>query len=87
MDRKDAILDLGEAYTAYSSEPVEKGSVKFMYTTDSIYVPKVQAPAEDESSQEEAEAAETSPESGPTASDVFERFEEFFKGLFGIRGD
>ena len=87
VDRKDAILDLGEAYTAYSSEPVEKGSVKFMYTTDSIYVPKVQAPAEDESSQEEAEAAETSPESGPTASDVFERFEEFFKGLFGIRGD
>lgn len=88
VDRKDAILDLGEAYTAYSSGPVESGSVKFLYTTDSIYVPKVQPLSEEEpSGPEETDAPETPAEPGATAREVFSRFEDFFKGLFGIRDD
>ena len=85
VDRKDAILDLGETYTAYSSDPVDAGSVKFMYTTDSIYVPKVETPAEDGAVPEETQEPMTAEEPHATAADVFTRLEDFFKGLFGRR--
>lgn len=39
-ERKEAILDLGEEYMGYSVQEPESGSVRFMITTDSVYVPK-----------------------------------------------
>ena len=87
VDRKDAILDLGETYTAFSADPVDAGSVKFMYTTDSIYVPKVELPEEDPSVPEETQKPEAAEEPHATAADVLSRLEDFFRGLFGGRAE
>lgn len=87
VDRKDAILDLGETYTAFSADPVDAGSVKFMYTTDSIYVPKVEPPEEDPSVPEETQKPEATEEPHATAADVLSRLEDFFRGLFGGRAE
>jgi len=83
-DRKDAMLELSEAYTAYSAENVALGSVKFVFTTDSIYVPKIDPPPAIETEKEEAaEGAQEKPSEDPTVSDVFARFGDFFQKLFG----
>lgn len=42
LDRKDAMLKLAAEYTSFSGEPkTTVGSVRFIVTTDSIYVPSV----------------------------------------------
>ena len=86
MDRKEAMLELGAAYTAYSADDVMNGSVKFVITTDSIYVPKTEAPAvtETPAPQENVEGDEaTPPQSGKNVvRSVFDRLGEWFTQLF-----
>lgn len=84
-NRKDAMLDLSENYTAFSAEDVASGSVKFVFTTESIYVPKVEAPA--------ATAAPTAPSQGAieaekgeaTVEDILDRLGDFFRQLIGSK--
>lgn len=86
VDRKEAMLELGAAYTAYSADDVMNGSVKFVITTDSIYVPKTEAPAvtETPAPQENVEGDEaTPPQSGKNVvRSVFDRLGEWFTQLF-----
>lgn len=73
LDRKDAMLDLAEAYTSFSGDSnASSGSVRFIVTTDSIYMPKVSpAPTPDP----DAETEET--------SGFFARVWDWITGLFG----
>jgi len=83
-NRKDAMLDLTEEYTAYSAEDVAFGSVKFVFTTESIYVPKIESPADSqESESNHTTEKESIVRQKATVADVLERFADFFDGLFG----
>lgn len=83
-ERKDAMLDLSEAYTAYSAENVVQGSVKFVITTESIYVPKIEAPTTPAPQTDgEVTSEPAAEETQSTIGAVIDRFGEFFDGLFG----
>ena len=88
VDRKDAMLELSESYTAYSAptETVSVGSVKFIVTTDSIYVPKVEAPVETQppaaESTPEADAPQDREEAAVFTA-ILRRLQEFILALFG----
>ena len=73
LDRKDSMQALAEAYTSFSGDPAaSSGSVRFVVTTDSIYVPNV-TPAPD---------AEQSPEPEEPAG-FFGTIWNWISGLFG----
>lgn len=71
LDRKDAMLALAEAYTSFSGDPAAStGSVRFIVTTESIYVPKV--------------TPEPEPVEAPEAEvGFFESIWNWITGLFG----
>lgn len=70
LDRKDAMLALAEAYTSFSGDPAAStGSVRFIVTTDSVYVPRV-TPA-------------PSPEPVEEEPGFFARIWDWITGLFG----
>ena len=71
LDRKDAMLTLAREYTSFSGDPgTTNGNVRFIVTTDSIYVPSA--------TPEPVLPAEEEPEPG-----FFERAWEWIKNLFG----
>ena len=71
LDRKDAMLKLAAEYTSFSGEPkTTNGSVRFIVTTDSIYVPSV--------TPEPVIPADAEAEPG-----FFERAWDWIKNLFG----
>ena len=71
LDRKDAMLKLAAEYTSFSGEPkTTVGSVRFIVTTDSIYVPSV--------TPEPVIPADVETEPG-----FFERAWDWIKNLFG----
>lgn len=71
LDRKDAMLRLAEEYTSFSGDPkTTNGNVRFIVTTDSVYVPNI--------TPEPAIPADTEAEPG-----FFERAWEWIKNLFG----
>ena len=86
-DRKDAILELGEAYAGYSSDTVTDGSVKFMFSTEEIRPAEEKVPEgtegiwkdDSEPGQEERQEESIQQKAGA----VLDRFADFFRGLFG----
>ena len=71
LDRKDAMLKLAAEYTSFSGEPkTTNDSVRFIVTTDSIYVPSV--------TPEPVIPADAEAEPG-----FFERAWDWIKNLFG----
>ena len=87
VDRKDAILELGEKYLSYSSDEVENGSVKFMITTDNVYIPKVTSTSPTSSPEsEQADQTTVTEEQGTVTEEVWDRLKEFFGTIVsGIR--